>query len=104
MSLPKFRFALLCGAAFGVVIPLIIMSLFWLRVVDIAGAWLLFIWPSSIMLMATETLGYSPQALAILAWSIAWNVLLYVIVFILLWSLGWVWRAWRASLRDGTTI
>jgi hypothetical protein len=56
------------------------------------------------MLMATETLGYSPQAFAILAWSIAWNVLLYVIVFTLLWSLGWVLRAWRASLRDGTTI
>jgi hypothetical protein len=56
------------------------------------------------MLMATETLGHSLQAFAILAWSTAWNIILYVIVFSLLWSLGWVFCAWRASLRDGTTI
>ena len=104
MRLPKFRYAVLGGATFGVVIPLVIMSLFWLRIFHIAGAWLLFIWPSSIMLMATETLGYSAQAFAILAWSIAWNVFLYVILFTLLWSLGWVLRGWRHSLRDGTTI
>jgi len=54
--------------------------------------------------MATETLGYSLQAFAILTSSIAWNVLLYVIVFTLFWSLGWVLRARRTSLRDGTTI
>ena len=104
MRLPRFRYAIWSGVIGGVVIPLVVMALFWLRVFHIAGTWLLFIWPTSIMLMATETLGYSPQAFAILAWSIAWNVLLYVIVFTLLWSLGWVLRAWRASLRDGTTI
>jgi len=104
MRLPKFRYALLCGAALGLFIPLMAMSLFWLRVFDNAGAWLFYIWPTSIMLMATETLGHSPQAFAILAWSIAWNVLLYASLFILLWSAAWVFRAWRASLRDGTTI
>ena len=65
------------------------------------GDWLLFVWPSSIMLMATETLGYSWQAFAILAWSIAWNVLLYVLLFIFVWCVGWLLRAWRASLRNG---
>ena len=104
MRFPKFRYAVLCGATLGVVIPLVVMSLFWLHVFDIAGAWLFYIWPTSIMLMATETLGHSPQAFAILAWSIAWNVLLYVIIFVFLWSLGWVLPGWRASLRDGTTI
>jgi hypothetical protein len=104
MRLPKFRYAVLWGAVFGVAIPLLVIALFWLRVFHIAGTWLLFIWPTSIMLMATETLDYSPQAFAILAWSIGWNVLLYVVIFTLLWSLGWVLRAWRASLRDGTTI
>jgi hypothetical protein len=104
MRLPKFRYAVLWGAALGLAIPLIVMSLFWLRVLHSAGAWLLYIWPTSIMLMATETLGYSLQAFAILACSIAWNVLLYVMVLSSLWSIGWVLRAWRASLRDGTTI
>jgi hypothetical protein len=103
MRLPKFRYAALAGTAFGVLVPLILMALFRLHILR-AADWLRFVWPSSFMLMATETLGYSPQAFAILAWSIAWNVLLYVIVFTLLWSAGWVLRAWRASLRDGTTI
>jgi hypothetical protein len=104
MRLPKFRYALLCAATFGLVIPLVVMSLFWLHVFDIAWVWLLYIWPTSIMLIATETLGHSPQAFAILAWRMGWNVILYAIVFILLWSVGWLLRAWRASLRDGTTI
>ena len=104
MRLPKFRYAVLCGAVLGVLIPLVVISLFWLHVLDSAGAWLLYIWPTSIMLMATETLGHSPQAFAIFAWSIVWNVLLYVTVFTLIWSLGWVLCAWRTSLRDGTTI
>jgi hypothetical protein len=104
MRLPKFRYAILCGAVCGLVTPLFVMVLFWLRVFHIAGTWLLLIWPSSIMLMATETLGHSPQAFAILVWSIAWNVFLYVLLFTFIWCVGWVLRAWRASLRDGTTI
>jgi hypothetical protein len=100
MSLPKFRYAVLSGVVCGLVVPLFVMVLFWLRVFHIAGTWLLLVWPSSIMLMATETLGHSLQALAILAWSIAWNVLLFTFI----WCVGWVLRAWRTSLRDGTTI
>jgi hypothetical protein len=54
--------------------------------------------------MAAETLGHSPQAFVVLAWSIAWNVFFYVLLFTFIWCVAWVLRAWRASLRDGTTI
>ncbi len=104
MRLPSFGYAVLCGAVVGVVIPLVMMSLFWLRVFAIAGEWLLYIWPSSIMLMATENMGHSAEAFGILAYSIGVNAVLYVIVFSFLWCLAWVIRAWRLSLRDGTTI
>jgi hypothetical protein len=105
MSLPKFRYTVVVAAILGILIPVVAMAGFQLRVFPTpAGDWLLLVWPSSIMLIATENLGHSPQAFVILAWSIAWNVLLYLIVFILIWSVGWVLRAWRASLRDGTTI
>jgi hypothetical protein len=87
------------------VVPFILMAGFALHVFSTpAGTWLFFIWPSSIMLMATENLGHSPQALAILGLSIAWNVLSYLLLFTFVWSVGWVLRAWRGSLRDGTTI
>jgi hypothetical protein len=104
MRLPKFRYIVLVGATLGAVIPLVLMALVRLRILHLLGGWDLFLWPSSIMLMATENLGYSPQAFAILAWSIGWNILLYVIVFAVLWSLCWVVRAWRTSLSDRTTI
>jgi thiol:disulfide interchange protein len=104
MRFPKFRYAFLCGAALGLAIPLLVMSLFKLRIFPSGGTWLEYIWPSSFMLMATETLGYSLKAFAILAWSIGWNVFLYVIVFALLWLLGWVVRACLVSSRDRTTI
>jgi hypothetical protein len=104
MHLPKFRYAISAGAMLGFIIPLLIMALFELRIFRIPERVLLVIWPSSIMLMATETPGHSPQAFAILAWSVAWNVFLYVLLFTFVWCVAWVLRAWRASLRDGTTI
>jgi hypothetical protein len=66
--------------------------------------WLIYIWPSSIMLMATENMGHSAEAFGILTASIGINVVLYVIAACIGWSLAWVIRAWRLSLRDGTTI
>jgi hypothetical protein len=57
------------------------------------------------MLMATENMGRSAEAFGILALSVGMNVVLYAIVFALLWCLAWiVFRGWRSSLRDGTTI
>jgi hypothetical protein len=88
----------------GVVVPLVMMALFWLHVFRIAGMWLIYIWPSSIMLMATENMGHSFEAFGVLAYSIGINVILYVVVASIFWSLAWVIRAWRLSLRDGTAI
>jgi hypothetical protein len=88
----------------GLLPPIVVMALFWLHVFHIAGMWLIYIWPTSIMLMATENMGRSLEAFGILAYSIGINVVLYVVVASLFWSLAWVIRAWRLSLRDGTTI
>jgi hypothetical protein len=105
MRLPKFRYTVLAATIIGIVVPVVLMAGLEFHLFSTpAGNWLLFIWPSSIMLMATETLGHSPQVFAILAWSIACNVFLYVLVFTFIWCVGWVLRAWRASLRDGATI
>ena len=104
MRLPTFPRTILWGSMLGLAIPLVMMGLFWLHVFRIAGMWLIYIWPSSIMLMATESMGHSFEAFGILAYSIGINVVLYVVVFSVLWSLAWVIRAWRLSLRDGTTI
>ena len=103
MSLPRFRYAILLGVIVGVLVPVIVMICARLRILY-AGDWLLFIWPSSRMLMATENLGYSAEALGIVATSIAYNVFLYVIAFSAIWSVAWVLQRGRASLRDGTTI
>ena len=104
MRVPTFPRTILWGALLGLVLPIVVMSLFWLHVFRIAGMWLVYVWPSSIMLMATENMGRSAEAFAILAESIGINVVLYVVVASIVWSLAWVARAWRLSLRDGTTI
>jgi len=103
MSLPRLRYAIFCGVTLGFVVPVFVMVGARFRVFSV-GEWLLFIWPSSILLMATENLGYSPEAFGIVAMSIGANIILYTLVFSLLWSLGWVFQRWRLSLRDGTTI
>jgi hypothetical protein len=103
MGLPKFRYAVLLALITGIVVPVVFMLCFRWRLFP-AGDWLLFIWPTSLMLMATENLGYSPEAFGIVALSIFYNAVLYMVVFTLIWCIGWAMRAWRASLRDGTTI
>lgn len=103
MSLPKFRYALLAGFIIGTIVPLALMLCFSLHFLY-AGDWLLFIWPTSFMLMATENLGHSWEAFGILVTSIAYNVVLYTIGRMVIWCIAWVIRGWRASLRDGTTI
>jgi hypothetical protein len=104
VRLPKFRYVLLVGLIVGVGVPAVVFACLWLHVFGAAGEWLLYIWPSSILLMATENMGHSVQAFGILAYSVAINVVLYVIAFSILWCLGWVFITWRLSLRDGTTI
>ena len=104
MRLPKLRYVVLLAATLGAAIPLLLMALVSLRILHMLGGWDLFVWPSSFMLMATEEMGHSAGAFGILAYTIGINVVLYVLVFSILWSLAWLIRAWRLSLRDGTTI
>ena len=106
MRLPKFRYAVLAGAITGIGIPLLVYILQWLNILGAAGTWLLFIWPSAVMLDYDlgDSSGNNASDFVIMMFSVACNVLLYVILFTFLWSLGWFFRAWRASLRDGTTI
>jgi len=105
MRLPKFRYVLLSGAVLGIFVPVaLFLYVSYIREVRLEPTWMFFLWPSSIMLMATENLGHSTEALGIIALSIAFNVVLYVVVLSFFWCVGWVLQAWRASLRDGTTI
>jgi len=66
--------------------------------------WLPCIWPSSVLLVAFDTWEPPSFSFSQLAWNIALTVPFYFIVFSIVWSLGWAFRAWRESLRDGTTI
>jgi hypothetical protein len=103
MRLPKFRSVLLAAAILGVSVP---AGFFVARHFGhFFGTTLdLCLWPTSIILMATEMHGNDLFAKGLLAMSIFGNVLYYLFLLTFLWSIGWVFRAWRASLRDGTTI
>ena len=103
MRLPKFKTAVLTGGLLGMVPPLLFFT--WHRFQEhVAGGRGAFLWPSGIWLMATDGHENTISAYVVIGMSIAANVLLYVVVFSLLWCVGWVFRAWRSSLRDGTTI
>jgi hypothetical protein len=65
---------------------------------------MVFLWPTCILLMATEGREHTGTAYLIWAGAIAANALIYLLAFSALWAVGWVLRAWRQSLRDGTTI
>jgi hypothetical protein len=104
-KLRKFRWAVVAGAALGAAVPLLFFAIppFRYFVATDRG---IFLWPSAIWLMATdmEGRGYAFPDYVILGVSIFANVLLYSMVLSFAWCLGWVFRAWRGSLRDGTTI
>ena len=53
------------------------------------------------MLMATENLGHSAQAFAILGVSIRANVILYLVIAVILWSFIWIIAA--ATDRAGSS-
>jgi hypothetical protein len=100
---PKYRYAVLTGVVLGVLIPIISVAFVsWARIVP--GLWIIVLWPSSIFLMATEGMGHSAQAFAILAYSLGAETILCVCAISLIWCVGWVIRSWRRSPRDGTTI
>jgi hypothetical protein len=57
MRFPTFPRTILWAGVLGLVLPLVVMALFWLHVFRIAAMWLIYISPSSIMLMATREHG-----------------------------------------------
>ena len=64
----------------------------------------ILLWPTSIMLMATDGHEHTFGAYLVIAISIAANAVVYVSVFAAVWSVAWIIRASIRSLRDGTTI
>jgi hypothetical protein len=103
MRLPKYRSIVFVGAALGVVAPLLFFTSHRFAEYVVGGSGT-YLWPSSLMLMATFGHEHDFSGYAVVGMSILANILLYILVFTLLWCVGWVLRAWRASLRDGTTI
>jgi hypothetical protein len=103
MRLAKFRWAVVIGAAVGAAVPLLFFTVppFQYFITTGKGIWL---WPSGIWLMMTDGHEEEIGSYEVVGVSILANILLYAIIFSLLWCAGWVFRAWRGSLRDGTTI
>jgi hypothetical protein len=59
------------------------------------------LWPTSIMLMATDGSEGTPGAYVVIAMSVAANMFLYIAGFSAVWAFA---RLIRLSSRDGTTI
>ena len=93
MRFPKLKWILLAGATLGLLVPMA----FLLRTEYghyLFGSTLdLCLFPSSIMLMATENHGHDLFALSVLAFSIFLNVLYYSLIAVLLWCLVRVFTA-----------
>jgi len=104
MHLPKFRFAVLAGAVIGGLIPLLYFTVHPIQEFIAGSSRGMLLWPSSILLMATDGREHELISYEIIGISVLVNIILYALVFTLIWCVGWVLRAGRASLRDGTTI
>lgn len=105
MKLPRFRTVALFSACLGMLLPFVLLFLARLThsspPVDRA---MVLLWPSCILLMATEGQEHTLSAYFILGGAVAVNAVLYTLAFTAIWCVAWVLRAWRKSLRDGTTI
>jgi len=86
---PKFKHAVLTGAALGVLAPVLFFT--WHRFQEFTargkGS---FLWPSGISLMATEGHESEPGAYVTIAFSIFANVLLYACIAAALWFILWI--------------
>lgn len=101
VKLPSFKRVSAVAAILGVVIPTV---LFLFRMARWFPRLTFALWPTLPFLMATEGREHTLFSYMLVAATIAGNALVYVVVFDILWALGWVLRAARRSLRDGTTI
>lgn len=94
VKIPRFRTALLSGVVIGTFVPVAGLLACSLRLFTMEDEWLLFIWPTSIMLMFTENVpAGSAEDRSIIAAMVVWNVVIYTVVFVLLWCVAWTLAA-----------
>jgi len=98
MRFVKLRWILLAGATLGVLVPATFLMLA-KHYHHLGTERELVLWPSAVMLMATENHGHDIYALGVLACSILLNVLYYSIIGTLIWCIGRVLAAAISFLR-----
>jgi len=96
MRFLKLKWTVLAGASLGVLVPIAFLLVPKHAHHLFGSRFDLYLWPSAIILMATENQGYDLYALAVLVCSIALNVVYYVLVAALLWCIV---RVFIAGLR-----
>ena len=98
MRFVKLRWILIGGAALGVLVPLTFL-LVAKSYYHLGTERDLVLWPSAVMLMATENHGHDAYALGVLACSILLNVVYYSLIGTVLWCIGRVVVAAVSLLR-----
>jgi len=100
MAFPRLKSVLLVAAILGVVVPAAFFVASRFGHYFFGSGFDLYPWPSSIILMATETHGYDLFAISILAASVLANAIYYCIVGAVIWCILRLGRA--AFLRVRT--
>ena len=96
MKLPRLRMMVLAGAIIGVLIPVVLLlSAYWTRSSQFVDRAMVLLWPTRVLLMATEEREHTFIGYSILTGVIATNALLYAAGFIAIWCVAWVIRSWR---------
>ena len=88
MSVPRLRYIAIIGTLTGIAVAIALYAIS--SGMGLAPEWIIYLWPTAIILMATETLGRSTEAYAILTLSIALNGVLYLVAATAVWSLCWI--------------
>ena len=90
-DLKRFLTAGLVGAALGSLFPIAFLIAYHLRVVRTFPEWALYIWPTSIMLMAAEFCrGRIGCNIEVLVFSLGSNAVIYLVLGMAVW---WAWSA-----------
>lgn len=98
----KLKRFILFGVGAGFSVPVVLWS--WSMLTDqIFGLTQFYLWPSSIVLMATEDPSVRPYAWLYMAVSVALNILLYLILASVLYGLLSLGRAVVAALTSHST-
>jgi len=99
MALPRLTFVLLAAAILGVAVPAVFLAASWSGHYFFGSTFDLCLWPTSIMLMATENHGRDLFANSVLVVSVLANVVYYSLIASLLWCVLRIGRAALARVR-----